>query len=462
MGLLDYINEYYIGTKMFSMPITEGFFWLFCILTFYPVKRNLKSVLIALLQFFVIWPVFIVLKWLVRNTGFNVTYIYLIACAIYAAAAGFRTPVNTLIRFCTYSTAYVFGTAFGKAAGGVVYLNILHAEYTLTTGYIFIAVLVPLVLFTHFLLMKLFPLEKHEQVGAVWLIPPLIVAIFSNIAKILVDVIKGDELPFFGLEEQQSSLLIFLLGLVLYLFNVLSYMLCFRQSAELERKKRTEAKISVLESESTNTQDTALIFKNSMEEMRSIRHDIKNQLAYLQIMMDSKDYAGMEEYFRELNKNVSGVLNVSDCENITVRNVLNLENYRAKQSGVRIDSRITIPSKLGIADIDLTTVLMNLLDNAIEACIEDGCIDPVIECNMRQQGRYLFINVKNPVADKSKHASRLSLRTTKPEKELHGRGTKIVAAIASKYEGAFSHKIEGDCFIADVMLYNTWGEDGNN
>lgn len=462
MSLTDYIYQYYFYTKMFSMPITEISFWLCCILTFYNVKPKLRSILLVLLQFFVIWPLFIVIKWLLRETGFNVTYIYFLAGALYAAAAGFRTPANTLIRFCTFSTAYVFGTAFAKAVGGVVYINILQIEYTLTTGYIFIATIVPVVLFVHVLLIKLCPLERHEQVGAVWLVPPLIVALFANIAKILVDVMKGEELPFFGLEEQQSSLLIFLLGLLLYLFNFLSYSLCYHQSVELERKKRTEAKISALEADRESASDAALVFKNSMEEMRAIRHDIKNQFAYLQIMMDSKDYTHMEEYFRELNKNFSGVLNVSDCENLTVRNILNLEMYRARQNNVRIDTRIIIPADVGVADIDLTTVLLNLLDNAIEACIEDGCIDPVIECNMRQQGSYLFINVKNPVADRTKHASRMKLQTSKPEKQLHGRGTKIVAAIAEKYAGAFSHKIENDCFIADVMMYTGGGENGND
>lgn len=462
MSLLDYIEQYYIYTKMFSMPITEVFFWLSCILTFYDIKPKLKSILIALLQFLIIWPLFIVVKWLIRETGFNVTYIYFFSGAVYAAVLGFRTPVNTLIRFCTFSTAYVFGTAFAKAVGGVIFISILQIDYTLTMGYIFIATVVPVVLIVHVLLIKLCPLERHEQVGAVWLVPPLIVALFANIAKILVDVMKGEELPFFGLEEQQSSLLICLLGFLLYLFNFLCYYLCYHQSVELEGKKKTAAKISVLEADKDSASDAVLVFKNSMEEMRAIRHDIKNQFAYLQIMMDSKDYTRMEEYFRELNKGFSGVLNVSDCENLTVRNILNLEMYRARQNNVRIDSRITIPTKLDIADVDLTTVLMNLLDNAIEACIEDKCIEPVIEFNMRQQDRYLFINVKNPIADRSKYASRLKLLTTKPEKQLHGRGTKIVAAIAAKYEGAFSHKVENDCFIADVMLYTGREENGND
>lgn len=452
MWFWEYIEQYYIRSQMFSMPITECFFWLCCIITFYPVKLTKKSILWILLQFVVIEAVFIVIKALLRQTGFNVTYIYVLFGAIYAFAVGFRKPINTFIRFSTFSTAYVYGTAFAKAAGGVLYNNILHLEYTQSISYIFIAIIVPVVLVTHTVLIKVCSLDKHEQIGLVWLMPTLIVALFANIAKLLVDNIKGAELPFFGLNELESALFIFLLGVLLYLFNVLCYYLCFHQGKELERRKSTEERLSALMANKDSTEDAAIVFQNSMEEMRAIRHDIKNQLAYLQIMMDSKDYSHMEEYFRELNKGFSATLNLSDCENITVRNILNLELYRARQNNVQIDSRLIIPEKLDVADVDLTTVLLNLLDNAIEACVEDKCSESVIEFNMRQQDSYLFINVTNPVADDAKKGRRIKLQTHKPQKELHGRGTKIIAAIAEKYGGVFSHKIENGKFVADVML----------
>lgn len=453
MVIWDYFVQYYIYWTLPSMPVTEATFFIGLIVIFNKIQPKAACIGKLIVHFFVLFVSVVIAKALLRLTAFNMTYIYLIFAAVYAAIFGRKKPVNSIIYLCVYWTVYVFSTVFGKAVGAVIFEHILNIEYSRAATYASIAVttLVMLTFFTAFI--KIFSLERYAQIGKPYILFPLAVDIIANIAKVLVDSVKGEGLPFFNLNEKESALFIFLCGILLYLLNGLSYWFCFRQTKAIAQNEEISEEIRAIRRERKDGRESAEIFKSSLEEMRQIKHDIKNQLAYLQIMIEAKDYAKMEEYFGELNQNVYNALNYSDCENTTVRNVLNLEKYKSGQYGITLDAKIIVPARIeGISEYDLTTILLNLLDNAIEACVEDGCVSPVIECNMRLKDRYLYINIVNPVADAGKKARRKKLETGKTEKELHGRGTKIVKAIVGRYKGAFTHEIEDNKFTADVML----------
>ena len=81
--------------------------------------------------------------------------------------------------------------------------------------------------------------------------------------------------------------------------------------------------------------------------------------------------------------------------------------------------------------------------------------------SIRPQMDYYMIRVENPVdTRKITPKRRLMLKTTKENPELHGYGTKIIRRIAESYGGTAKFSIEGEKFIADVMLQNCQeGED---
>ena len=101
------------------------------------------------------------------------------------------------------------------------------------------------------------------------------------------------------------------------------------------------------------------------------------------------------------------------------------------------------------------------LDNAIEAGAASDAQPKVVALSIRPQMDYYMIRVENPVdTRKITPKRRLMLKTTKENPELHGYGTKIIRRIAESYGGTAKFSIEGEKFIADVMLQNCQeGED---
>ena len=144
-------------------------------------------------------------------------------------------------------------------------------------------------------------------------------------------------------------------------------------------------------------------------------------------------------------------LHVNSGNNL-VDDIVNLELSRATAAGVDVDSRIAVPPELPFEEIDLASVLMNLLDNAIEACAGVPAGQRSIRLGILADQGSLIVSVSNPAATAPVQAEGGRLRTTKSNADLHGYGTGIVRKIAEKYDGVADFSFDSGVFTAKVML----------
>ncbi len=312
----------------------------------------------------------------------------------------------------------------------------------------------PILTFLMTILIFKFPLNRYGNISWKMISVPSIFLFLScmmqiynmQITEYLIDS-TGQ-----GTIEQSKRVFIFYIGIILYILIAIGYLYCFHHTKNESKNRNLSLSLMAAEKYAKESEDMNNMIQANLEEIRSLRHEINNQLSYMQIMMSQKDYSKLEEYFEEFNKNMTPTLEFCDTNNITIRNVIGLEQYKAKQNGIRIVSNIRVSSKLNILDFDLTALLLNLLDNAIEAIQIDQIKNAQIEISISEKDNFLFINVINPIQNNEKNKERLSLNTLKGDKTIHGHGTKIIKKIAHKYNGLFEWKIDNNKFIVDVML----------
>lgn len=120
----------------------------------------------------------------------------------------------------------------------------------------------------------------------------------------------------------------------------------------------------------------------------------------------------------------------------------------AQARGVQLETQLQMPEKIPMADIDLTALLVNLLDNALQASRPGDCVELV---GLVQNG-LLTLEVKNPL-----HGHTLPERFRLPEdlRRQHGYGLSNVRQIAQHYNGAFTLRPKEDAAVATVTLYLT-------
>lgn len=207
-----------------------------------------------------------------------------------------------------------------------------------------------------------------------------------------------------------------------------------RQKAEMEKEKYHATKLSY-------------------DELRSIRHEIKNHNFYMKALLDEGKTAEAKEYLDRVSSQETKYLKSFDSGNYAVDVVMNHEMAAAKEQGVVLDTSILVPRKLPFKDEDLCSLLSNLLDNAMEAASQAGVAEPTVNISIIPRQEYLFIRVTNPVDKTLPEKRRMTLETTKTNHtELHGYGTRIIRRIAESYNGSVKYSMSGGIFTTDVML----------
>ena len=193
------------------------------------------------------------------------------------------------------------------------------------------------------------------------------------------------------------------------------------------------------------------------EELMKIRHDLRNQLSYTQVLLNDGKYEEANNYIKSLIDQKEEYLYSFSCSNLVVSGIVNLELTKAKIANKKINFKVVVPPKLPFEDSDLLSLITNIVDNSIENFVPQDKNDAINVTIVTQQD-YLRITAFNSV-DEATLKGKPTLKTTKKNRG-HGYGTKIIKNIAKKYEGYVTFAFEDNKFVCDCMI--NMNHKGNN
>lgn len=123
----------------------------------------------------------------------------------------------------------------------------------------------------------------------------------------------------------------------------------------------------------------------------------------------------------------------------------------AEQEHIKTKVNIEYPHNTNIRSVDLTTILGNLLDNALEAAqaAPDGL--RFLNLTIRRFNAMLIIKVENGYGHDLKREDG-KLLTTKSNRAFHGWGLKSVQTAADRYDGTISTDDKDGIFQSVVTL----------
>jgi len=130
--------------------------------------------------------------------------------------------------------------------------------------------------------------------------------------------------------------------------------------------------------------------------------------------------------------------------------IFNQKRALCEAQSIRFSADLVLSEDLPLTDAEMSSLLSNLLNNAIEAAAQGS--DPFVEASIYPARDYLCIEVVNG-ADAQKLKNNPSLNTTKQDPELHGIGIRVIQEIVDRHNGMASFEPDGDGrFRARVML----------
>ncbi len=378
------------------------------------------------------WMLFYLSHFVYFLSGINFPLAHLVTIAVYAA---FISRYDVKSRFVLAATVFV--TAITTAELGTQMMRLFASAGGFIEGFA-VAADVLIVLFA--VLIHVYSVHVFGN------IPAISVAITLAVAAASAAVVFGVEIASIrnALETSPSVCLILF---YVYLITVAVYIVIYCHCTEHNRKIILEVDKKLLEADIKMLS----LSEQIAEEMKELRHDIKNQYLVMGVMLKEKRYEEAERYFQDMQSDFAAFPHFTDCGNAAVNSIMNMETLKAASKRVQILSKISVPAQLPVAVNDLCRIFVNLLDNALEAA-EKTEGDRIVDLNVRVQNDYLYISVVNPVPADTDRTAALGLNTTKQEVREHGYGHKIVQKIVDKYNGYIHYAIEGDEFIAEALL----------
>ena len=195
--------------------------------------------------------------------------------------------------------------------------------------------------------------------------------------------------------------------------------------------------------------------EKTLDDLRCIRHDLKNQYSYMQILLSEKRYDELQQYFEKLSENLPAQLSMIDCGNRTMNTVLNMELAKLKSDRIVFEHQLVVPPVLPFPDEDICAIITNLLDNAADECrrlLKKGKPAVKVRLEIYPHQSYLFIKCSNSTDRTELTRAKGGLRTTKKDEQMHGYGTRIVAKLSEKHNGCADYSLADGQFVAQVML----------
>lgn len=186
------------------------------------------------------------------------------------------------------------------------------------------------------------------------------------------------------------------------------------------------------------------------QKMRGWRHDYHNHIQVLKAHVELGRYEEAKQYLDTLNDDLTTVDTVMKTGNVMVDAILNSKLTMIREKGIQVDATAMVPQDVPFSGIDLSVLIGNLLDNAMEACLqvrdkEERFIRIYIDIIKKQ----LYVSVSNSMNGRAKRKGMQYLST---KAGLHGFGLMRIDRIASKYGGFVNRQNEEGIFATEVML----------
>jgi len=196
------------------------------------------------------------------------------------------------------------------------------------------------------------------------------------------------------------------------------------------------------------------LMQESVDKMKSYRHDVKLHLATLKAFSEKRNIDEIKAYLDSLLGNIGGSETYSDTGNIAFDSIINFKLKDVAENGIRLDINVFVPPTMHIEVADVVTILGNLLDNALDAVakVEDKRI--TLDIGFTKES--LFIRIDNTFDGEVKYAKGkdgVDAILTRKDGAGHGYGLRNVKKSVEKYNGHVEISHEENVFSVGILMY---------
>jgi signal transduction histidine kinase len=274
-----------------------------------------------------------------------------------------------------------------------------------------------------------------------------ILPVFSLLACLLSFFFDGDiEKTLTG--DYVSLLIVMFFGLSVYVSIIHSLKTITEQYTMREENQKMQAEREYLQLAAGNMSQRLELMEEVSAQNSRAAHDRRHFNNVLQELLEQGKTDEAAALLQSQNQMVQKISRIY-CENSAVNAAVCHYAGLAEQAGVPTELELDIPRELTVDTLELSMVVSNLMENAIQACgkLTDGS-NSYLRFTCRSVGR-LLLEMENPceeniVLDENGYPVTLE--------QGHGIGIKSVITFAKKYDGELIYKIKNGVFRVRLLV----------
>ena len=241
--------------------------------------------------------------------------------------------------------------------------------------------------------------------------------------------------------------------LVSFAFYLVSYttlvaVIWFYEQIKAAQRKEKERAMLVMQTD--NIRDYISGAESLYRDIRAVRHDMRNHLAVLESLHERGENEAFESYLREARARIGNDPGINSGDPVTDV-ILSEKQSEAAKHGITFDCDYHYPSDLKDGALDMSIILNNALNNAIEAAEKCPENKRNIAISSSRKKNAFIITVTNSCTGAEIADGELPA-TTKSDSENHGFGLLNIRNTAEKYGGGIEIDCKNGKFTLTVML----------
>ena len=212
-------------------------------------------------------------------------------------------------------------------------------------------------------------------------------------------------------------------------------------------------KTSFLENQNHQLALQKLQYENltsKISEVQRTKHDMRHHITTMTAYLHDGKIKELEDYLYNYQQTFPDNSPIVYCKNYEINLLLLYFAQQAKNNNIIFSVYTDIPAELHIAGIDISVLLGNLLENAIEACNLQPENNRHIIVRGQIKNNSLFLTIDNTFNGKiqqDKNGVYISTKHSGP-----GLGTESARQITMRYNGVFQVTQKNGMFCVSVLL----------
>lgn len=238
--------------------------------------------------------------------------------------------------------------------------------------------------------------------------------------------------------------------IILLFINVLIFYIYIKLADDLHVKRMNVVYEQQLDLCERHQEETEI----SMLQMRDVRHSMKNHfisiLAYAERGECDRIIKFVDDVIENGKLKISGAVNTG---NIVIDSLVGYWQRTAENEDIKFQSELSIPMEMPFKGADISLILGNLLENAVEGAIKVK-EKRYIQLKIKYDKGNVLIMVENNYTGELIKGKGGELKTTKGDIANHGIGLSSVRRAAEKYNGkVFIDDTVPGRFLIRMVLY---------